>query len=79
MRKSKKLLEKELERIIGFDCIYIDNRADTEFEDDGFIHIVRQGFRFVFYNGQGKGSFKEKDISRFIKIINKTLNKKEKS
>jgi len=41
--------------------------------DDNFIHISRGKYRFVFYNGQDKGRFTEKDVKRFSIMVDKIL------
>jgi len=71
----KKPIVELFDDIKGFDEIYLDDRGYNDaFEDDCFIHIVRNGFRIVFYNGQGKGAFRNKDVIRFEKIVDKRLS-----
>jgi len=48
---------------------------DSECEDDCFIHIVRNKFRYVFYNGQERGHFTNKDIPRFAKMVDDVIQK----
>jgi len=60
-----------------FNCAYDDGKTSDpkNFEDDDFIHISRLGYRFVFYNGQEKGHLSSKDVKRFSKLVDKTLEK----
>ena len=55
------------------EAVYIDDGKNSEFEDDGFIHVIRNGKRFVFYKGQGKGMLGKKDVSKYAKIVDKKL------
>jgi hypothetical protein len=72
----KKPTAEMFDDIKGFDNVYPDDSRkgyNDAFEDDCFIHIVRNGYRIVFYNGQGKCAFGGKDVSRFEKIVDKRL------
>lgn len=52
-----------------FSDTFGDDGEDREFEDDGALHIVRDGTRWVFYNGQEKGMLMEKDIPACIEAV----------
>jgi hypothetical protein len=56
-----------------FSEVFDDDREDDDNEDDGAIHITRDGKRYVFYNGQGKGMFTERDIPRFANFVDECL------
>ncbi len=61
----------------AFDKVYKEEgRTDEAFEDDGFIHVVRNGLRFSFYNGQEKDALKDKDIPRLVKVVEKAISNK---
>lgn len=61
-----------------FEAVYEDKSKNQEFMDDNFIHIVRDGLRFVFYNGQdGDDAYTKKDIPRFKKVVEKAIKEKE--
>lgn len=51
--------------------VYTDNATNQSYEDDGFIHVIRDGSRFVFYNGQDKDMLRKKDIPKYEKIVDK--------
>jgi hypothetical protein len=53
--------------------IYPENQEDQAYEDDCFIHIVREKQRIVFYNGQEEGAYGVKDIARFERLVDKRL------
>jgi hypothetical protein len=62
---------KLVEHIPHFYTVYeapID-QPNQEFEDDCFLHIVRKGFRVVFYNGEDEGRLKEKHLSKYVKLV----------
>lgn len=47
--------------------------SPKEFEDDGYLHICRGKYRFVFYNGQERGCLMEKDLAGYAKRVDKLL------
>jgi hypothetical protein len=57
--------------------VYDDGKKSDpkQFEDDNFIHISRGKHRFVFYNGQDKGAFTEKDVKRFAELVDRVIKK----
>ena len=55
-----KISKKDLRKCLF--AVYRENRIDDEFEDDCFLHIVRSGVRFAFYNGQGTGDKDFEDL-----------------
>lgn len=71
-KKSEEDLSTKWTEVINnkdFEEAYKDDDGDREFEDDGFLHIVRDGVRFVFYNGQGKGMLRRTDIPKYVGIV----------
>jgi hypothetical protein len=79
MEKLKKEATVELfDAIKGFEDIYPDDTDDSAYEDDCFIHVIRNRQRIVFYNGQGSGAYGENDIKRFENIVDKILKKEDK-
>ena len=69
-------LEEQLNKIEGFMSIQADDRQNEEFEDDCFIHIIRNGYKIAFYNGQEENCFGEKDVKRFAKLVDKIFGTK---
>lgn len=58
---------------VTYEISYRDTCGKDEYDDDGFIHIIRRGIRYVFYNGQERGMFTGKDIPRFTKAVDKAI------
>jgi hypothetical protein len=77
MKKYREAVYELFDEVKGFEAIYPDNSPDDAITDDGFVHITRRGQRIVFYNGQGKGEYTDKDIPHFVKIVDKILTIKE--
>lgn len=68
----------EISKIKFYDVTYDDGKTSEprEFEDDGFIHISRGKYRFVFYNGQGKGMLTEKrSMPSLVRQVDAKLRK----
>lgn len=58
-----------------FEAVYVDTQPNGAYEDDGFIHVIKNGQRFVFYNGQNKGMLRKKDIPKYIKLVDNVLKR----
>lgn len=68
----------EVEKMTKFLDVVLDDGYESspkQFEDDNFIHISRGKYRYVFYNGQDKGAFTEKDVKRFADIVDRARMK----
>ncbi len=70
-------LVEQMSRIKGYDVTYNDGLTSDpkNLYDDGAVHISRGKYRFVFYNGQGKGQYTEKDVKRFATIVDNQIKK----
>jgi hypothetical protein len=55
------------------DCIEVSNQ-DEQFEDDGYIHIVRGGNDYIFYRGQ-ENPLTERNIQTYANMIDREISR----